>query len=166
MRCAGPPLRLDGSTQVARLTPALSSLVIEATSSTILVAGTYVQLGIRHILEGVDHLLFVFALILIVPSMRVLLWTITSFTLAHSITLALAVLGVLHVPGPPVEATIALSILLLAFEIVRMQCGTSSLTARWPWVVAFTFGLLHGFGFASALIDVGLPRESWLGKKP
>ena len=84
--------------------------------------------------------------------------TITAFTVAHSITLALATLGVVHVPGPPVEAAIALSILLLAVEIVHLERGQLGLTARWPWVVAFAFGLLHGFGFASALTDIGLPQ--------
>jgi hypothetical protein len=84
--------------------------------------------------------------------------TITAFTIAHSITLALATLGAVHVPRPPVEAAIALSILLIACEIVRLEHGQVSLTARWPWVVAFSFGLLHGFGFASALTDIGLPR--------
>ena len=84
--------------------------------------------------------------------------TITAFTVAHSITLALATLGVVHVPGPPVEAAIALSILLLATEIVHARRGEIGLTARWPWVVAFAFGLLHGFGFASALRDIGLPQ--------
>ena len=119
---------------------------------------TYVMHGIEHILFGMDHLLFVFALILIVRSRRVLLLTVTAFTLAHSITLSLATLGVVHVPGPPVEAAIALSILLLACEIIRLQRGHTSLTARWPWVVAFSFGLLHGFGFASALTEIGLPQ--------
>ena len=98
------------------------------------------------------------ALILIVRSRRVLFLTITAFTVAHSITLALATLGVVDVPGPPVEAAIALSILLLATEIVHLERGETGLTARWPWVVAFTFGLLHGFGFASALSDIGLPQ--------
>jgi hypothetical protein len=84
--------------------------------------------------------------------------TITAFTLAHSITLSLATLGIVQVPGPPVEAAIALSILLLACEIMQLQRGDASLTARWPWVVAFSFGLLHGFGFASALTEIGLPR--------
>ena len=95
---------------------------------------------------------------IIVRSTRALVWTITAFTLAHSITLALATLGLVHVPGPPVEAAIAFSILLLASEIVRLRRGESSLTARWPWVVAFAFGLLHGFGFAGALSEIGLPR--------
>jgi hypothetical protein len=88
----------------------------------------------------------------------VLLLTVTAFTVAHSITLSLATLGIVQVPGPPVEASIALSILLLACEIVRLRRGEASLTARWPWVVAFSFGLLHGFGFASALTEIGLPR--------
>ena len=109
-------------------------------------------------MRGYDHLLFVFALILIVRSTRSLVWTITAFTLAHSITLALATLDVVHVPGPPIEAAIAFSILLLAAEIVRLRRGEPSLTARWPWVVAFWFGLLHGFGFAGALSELGLPR--------
>ena len=114
--------------------------------------------GVEHILFGLDHLLFVLALILLAPSRRVLLWTITAFTLAHSVTLALATLGVVRVPGPPVEAMIALSILLLAGEIAHLERGRPSLTARWPWLVAFSFGLLHGFGFAGALTAVGLPQ--------
>jgi HupE / UreJ protein len=103
-------------------------------------------------------LLFVLALILIVRRGRVLLITVTAFTIAHSITLSLATHGVVHVPGPPVEATIALSILLLACEIMRSDRGQASLTAQWPWLVAFSFGLLHGFGFASALTEIGLPQ--------
>jgi hydrogenase/urease accessory protein HupE len=114
--------------------------------------------GIEHILLGFDHLLFVLALILIVRSGRVLLLTVTAFTIAHSITLSLATLGMVRVPGPPVEATIALSILLLACEIIRGQRGRESLTAKRPWLVAFTFGLLHGFGFAGALTEIGLPQ--------
>lgn len=137
--------------------PSQPWIEIERREGPLAVAGAYIVHGIEHILLGYDHLLFVFALILIVPSLRVLFWTITSFTLAHSITLALATLGVVHVPGPPVEATIALSILLLACEIVRIHRGQTSLTQRWPWLVAFTFGLLHGFGFAGALSEIGLP---------
>jgi hydrogenase/urease accessory protein HupE len=122
------------------------------------VAGAYLMHGVEHILFGFDHLLFVLALILIVRSTRVLLLTVTAFTVAHSITLSLATLGLVRVAGPPVEATIALSILLLAFEIIRVQRGQPSLTAKWPWLVAFSFGLLHGFGFASALTEIGLPQ--------
>ncbi len=122
------------------------------------IAAAFVKHGITHILGGYDHLLFVFALLLIVRNIRVLVWTITAFTVAHSITLALAALGAVNVPGPPVEAAIAFSIVLLASEIVRMRRGEASLTARWPWVVAFCFGLLHGFGFAGALSEIGLPK--------
>ena len=122
------------------------------------IAVAFVGHGIEHILGGYDHLLFVLALILIVRNTRALFWTITAFTLAHSITLALATLGFVHVPGPPVEAAIAFSIVLLASEIVRMRRGESSVTARWPWVIAFCFGLLHGFGFAGALSGIGLPH--------
>jgi len=132
-------------------------LQIAASQSRLSVFGAYVAHGVEHIFSGYDHLLFVLALLLIVRSTRVLLWTITAFTLAHSITLALATLGIVHVPVPPVEATIALSILLLAAEILHVRAGRPSLTARWPWVVAFSFGLLHGFGFAAALNAIGLP---------
>lgn len=149
---------LDGRKWTTIVRPSQPWVEISASQSWLGVAGTYVVQGIRHILFGYDHLLFVFALILIVRNRRVLFMTITSFTIAHSITLALATLGAVHVPRPPVEAAIALSILLLACEIVRLQHGQVSLTSRWPWAVAFSFGLLHGFGFASALTDIGLPR--------
>ncbi|RYD26012.1 MAG: HupE/UreJ family protein, partial [Verrucomicrobiaceae bacterium] len=111
----------------------------------------YFTLGVEHILFGVDHLLFVLALILIVRGTRRLVKTITAFTLAHSITLALATLGMVHIPAAPVEAVIALSIVFVAAEIIRSRRGQPGLTERAPWVVAFTFGLLHGFGFAGAL---------------
>ncbi|MET0917619.1 MAG: HupE/UreJ family protein [Burkholderiales bacterium] len=148
----------DGHSSTTLVRASQPWIEIAAREGPLAVAGAYVVHGIEHILLGFDHLLFVLALVLIVRSPRVLVWTITSFTVAHSITLGLATLGVVHVPGPPVEATIALSILLLACEIVRIQRGQSSLTQRWPWVVAFTFGLLHGFGFAGALAEIGLPR--------
>ena len=121
------------------------------------VFGGFVGHGIDHILFGYDHLLFVLALMLIVRGKRALILTVTAFTLAHSITLALATLGVVKVAGPPVEAAIAFSIVLVAAEIIRLRRGEDSLTARRPWLVAFCFGLLHGFGFASALSDIGLP---------
>lgn len=149
----------DGAYSTTLVHPSQPWLQIAAARGWVSIAGTYLRHGVDHILLGYDHLLFVFALILIVRQTRVLLWTITAFTLAHSITLALATLGLVHVPGPPVEATIALSILLLAGEIVRLQRGEASLTARWPWLVAFCFGLLHGLGFASALAGIGLPRS-------
>lgn len=148
----------DGAHSTALVHSSRPWVEIAAAHGALAVAGAYLRHGVEHILFGYDHLLFVFALCLIVRSRRALLLTVTSFTIAHSITLALATLGVVHVPGPPVEATIALSILLLACEIVRLQRGEASLSARWPWVVAFAFGLLHGFGFAGALSDLGLPR--------
>jgi len=150
--------RLDGTTQVTRLTPSASSFVVEDSPSAMQVARTYLVLGIEHILGGIDHLLFVLALLILVKGMRRLIWTVTAFTLAHSLTLAGATLGFVHVPGPPVEATIALSILFVAAEIMRSRQGKAGLTEKYPWVVAFTFGLLHGFGFAGALNEVGLPQ--------
>ena len=120
---------------------------------------TYVAQGIRHILFGPDHLLFVLGLLLIVKDRWMLVKTVTSFTVAHSITLALATLGYAELPLAPLNAAIALSILFLGPEIVRSWRGESSFTIRHPWVVAFAFGLLHGFGFASALAGAGLPRE-------
>lgn len=150
---------LDGVRTTALVRPSKPWVDIAASQGSLAVAGVYLSHGIEHILFGFDHLLFVLALIFIVRNLRVLLWTVTAFTLAHSITLCLATLGVVHVPGPPVEATIALSIILLACEIVRLKRGEPSITARWPWVVAFIFGLLHGFGFAGALIDLGLPQN-------
>ncbi len=148
----------DGQSSTTLVRASQPWIDIATHAGPLAVAGAYVMHGIEHIVLGYDHLLFVFALVLIVRNLRVLVWTITSFTIAHSITLALATLGVVHVPGPPVEATIALSILLLACEIVRIGRGRPSLTQRWPWVVALTFGLLHGFGFAGALSEIGLPR--------
>jgi hydrogenase/urease accessory protein HupE len=118
------------------------------------------MLGIEHILLGFDHLLFVLALLILVPNMHMLLWTVTSFTLAHSLTLAAATLGLVHVPQQPVEAVIALSILFVAMEIVHWRQGRPGITRRMPWLVAFTFGLLHGFGFAGALSDIGLPEHA------
>ena len=120
-------------------------------------AGGYFVLGVEHILFGIDHLLFVFALVLIVRDVGSLVKTITAFTLAHSITLGLATLGVVNVPSAPVEAVIALSIVFVAAEIVRRRRGQCGLTERAPWLVAGLFGLLHGFGFAGALSEVGLP---------
>jgi hypothetical protein len=120
-------------------------------------ARRYTRLGIEHILLGIDHLLFVFGLLLLVRGPWMLVKTITAFTLAHSITLALATLGFVHVPARPVDAAIALSIAFLAAEILRARQGRPGLTARKPWLVAFVFGLLHGLGFAGALTQLGLP---------
>ena len=152
--------RLDGTTQVTRLTPSSPSFVVEAAPRVMQVAATYLQLGIEHILFGIDHLLFVLALVILVKGTRRLIATVTAFTLAHSITLAGATLGFVHVPGPPVEAAIALSILFVTAEIIHSRQGKAGLTEKFPWVVAFTFGLLHGFGFASALREVGLPQTA------
>src|SRR5204863_3481547 len=116
----------------------------------------YVRLGVEHILTGYDHLLFVVALTLLVRKRRPLVATITAFTVAHSITLASTVLGLVSVPSAPVEATIALSIVLVCAECLRPG---DSLTRRAPWLVAFSFGLLHGMGFASALAEIGLPEK-------
>ena len=152
-------VRPDGTAQVARVLPG-AGFVVSASPGRFEVARTYTVLGIEHILMGVDHLLFVLALLLLVDSRRRLLVTITAFTVAHSITLALASLGVLSIPGPPVEASIALSIVFVASEIIHARQGRPGLTQRYPWVVAFTFGLLHGLGFAGALAEVGLPPLS------
>jgi hydrogenase/urease accessory protein HupE len=119
---------------------------------------SYLRLGVQHIVLGVDHLLFVLGLLLIVADRWTLVKTVTSFTVAHSITLAIATLGYAAAPLPPLNAAIALSILFLGPEIVRTRRGESSFTIRHPWVVAFAFGLLHGFGFASGLATMGLPR--------
>jgi hydrogenase/urease accessory protein HupE len=148
---------IDGGEWVQRLTPGTPRATIPARQGGSAVAATYLKLGVEHIMLGVDHLLFVLALILIAPNTRQLVMAITAFTVAHSITLAAATLGFVNVPPPPVEAAIALSIAFVAPEIVRAREGKAGIAARAPWVVAFAFGLLHGFGFAGALSDVGLP---------
>jgi hydrogenase/urease accessory protein HupE len=150
--------KLDGTTQVARLMPASPSFEVMASPSSWEVVWTYVRLGVEHILLGVDHLLFVLGLLLIVQSRVLLLKTITAFTVAHSLTLGVATLGYANAPLPPLNVAIALSILFLGPEIVRSWRGETSLTIRHPWVVAFAFGLLHGFGFASGLSITGIPH--------
>jgi hypothetical protein len=149
---------IEGAALIHRLTPSASSFVVPAAPSRLEVASTYLGLGVEHILGGIDHLLFVLALLLLVRGFGLLLKTITAFTVAHSITLALATFGFVNIPGAPVEAVIALSILFLASEIAHARAGRAGLTLRYPWVVAFTFGLLHGLGFAGALNEVGLPQ--------
>jgi hydrogenase/urease accessory protein HupE len=151
--------RLDGSSQIARLVPTSASLVIKSAADFSQVAGTYLLLGIEHILLGFDHLLFVLALLLLLAGWRKILLAITAFTVAHSITLGAATLGVLHVPAPPVEACIALSIAFVAGEIIHRRRGRALLSVRWPWLLAFAFGLLHGLGFAGALSELGLPAD-------
>ena len=148
----------DGSQSTTIVRPSRPWLEITAAQGWFAVAIAYVGHGIEHILFGFDHLLFVAALMLIVRDWRVLVKTITAFTVAHSITLSSATLGWVALPPAPVEAMIAVSILLVAAEIVRMERGETSITITWPWIVAFIFGLLHGFGFAGALVNLGLPQ--------
>ena len=148
----------DSVTGTHRLTPTSTSFVVPTQPDRLEVVRTYFNFGVEHILGGIDHLLFVLALLLLVKGTRRIIATVTAFTLAHSITLAGATLGWVHVPGPPIEATIALSIAFIAAEILHSQQGKPGLTEQYPWIVAFTFGLLHGFGFAGALNQVGLPQ--------
>lgn len=148
--------RLDGSQVTRRLTPEEPSYVVEARPSWFQTAWTYFGLGIEHILLGVDHLLFVLGLLLIVDGRWRLVKTITAFTIAHSLTLGMATLGYAQVPVEPLNAAIALSILFLGPEIIRVWRGETSFTIRHPWLVAFLFGLLHGFGFASGLSELGV----------
>jgi hypothetical protein len=147
----------DGSAWTGRLTPGQPAATIPDKESALGVAGTYLWLGVEHILAGIDHLLFVLGLLLLARERWRLLWTVTAFTAAHSITLALATLGVVNAPQAPVEAVIALSIAFVAVEVLRARGGHPGVAARSPWIVAFSFGLLHGFGFAGALSEVGLP---------
>jgi hydrogenase/urease accessory protein HupE len=139
--------------------PLESSFVLEQPNANAPQAGEYLMLGIEHILYGVDHLLFVVGLLLLVRSAPMLLKTVTAFTVSHSITLSLAAFGFVRVPAHVTEVLIALSIVFLAYEMTRKGTSALSLTQRRPWVVAFAFGLLHGFGFASTLARLGLPVQ-------
>ena len=149
---------IDGTSWLKRLTPAQSSADIPMRQSWLGVAGEYLQLGVEHILLGIDHLLFVLVLLIITQGTWRLVKVVTAFTVAHSITLALAALGMVQMPSAPVEAVIALSIVFVAAEILRTASGRHGIAARSPWIVAFGFGLLHGFGFAGALNEIGLPQ--------
>ncbi|WP_412554685.1 HupE/UreJ family protein [Shimia sp. MIT1388] len=149
---------LNGISSTTRLTATQTQFVIPEAQTKLQVGWTYAVLGFEHILEGWDHLLFVFALVLLIRSKSRLIGAITAFTVAHSITLALAALGHVSIPGPPVEAIIALSVVFLAIEILKRDDTQSRLSERAPWMVAFAFGLLHGLGFAGALQDIGLPE--------
>jgi hydrogenase/urease accessory protein HupE len=149
----------DGTQHSAILRPGSPAFTIPLEASKLEVAADYWRLGTIHILEGADHLLFVLALLLIVTGVRQLVKAVTAFTVAHSITLALATLGVVHMPAAPTEAIIALSILFLATEIIHKHNGQISLTERYPWVIAFAFGLFHGLGFAGALSEIGVPQH-------
>lgn len=156
---------LDAPAQALRLTAATPEAQIASQPSTMQVLETYFVLGVEHILAGWDHLLFVIALVLLVQNWRMVIVAATAFTVAHSVTLAAAALGFVGLPGGPVEALIALSIVFLAVEILRggdegadTSTDTPTWTRRFPWIVAFLFGLLHGFGFAGALTSIGLPE--------
>jgi len=150
--------RLDGSEVSQVLRPTHPWVELRGERPWYVSSGEYLVLGFNHILMGIDHLLFVLGLLIIVGHRRMLIRTITAFTVAHSITLALATLGYASIPTPPLNAAIALSILFLGPEIVRVWRGETSFTIEHPWVVAFAFGLLHGFGFASGLSTVGMPK--------
>jgi hypothetical protein len=153
----------DGSSYTQLLTPSAAATTVPAAQGLAAVAASYVVLGTEHILGGVDHLLFVLALILLVNDLRRLILTVTAFTLAHSVTLGAATLGYVRLAQSPVEAVIALSIVFLASELARNRDGRPErrdLTMQFPWLVAFAFGLLHGFGFAGALAEVGLPANA------
>jgi hydrogenase/urease accessory protein HupE len=149
---------VDGTVRYARLTPSNPAFTVPTDAGLLTTVTSYVGLGVQHILLGVDHLLFVLGLMLLVCDRWMLLKTITAFTLAHSITLAAATLGYVDVPAQPLNAAIALSILFLGVEVVRSRDGETSLASRRPWLVAFAFGLLHGLGFASGLLSLGLPK--------
>ena len=149
----------DGRSFRSVLTGDSNSFVVPENEGKLGVFRGYTVLGVDHILGGWDHLLFVLGLVLLVGWGRPLLWTVTAFTLGHSVTLALAVLGFVSVPQAPIEAAIALSIYFLAVELVRSYAGRDTLVQRAPWLVAGGFGLLHGLGFAGALTKVGLPPE-------
>ena len=151
---------LSGKRYTPVLGPGESSWLVPEKEEAARIARQYIILGIRHIIEGIDHLFFVFGLLLLSGTFGILIKTVTSFTLGHSISLALATFGLVHVPAAPLGATIALSIVFLAVELVRLHKGGHSLTIGHPWVVAFGFGLVHGLGFATALVDIGLPESS------
>jgi len=148
----------DGRLESHLLKPTNPSVTLGARTTLWQRSSSYLRMGVEHILLGVDHLLFVLGLLLIVTDRWMLVKTVTSFTVAHSITLAIATLGYASAPLPPLNAAIALSILFLGPEIVRRWRGETSFTIRHPWAVAFAFGLLHGFGFASGLAATGLPK--------
>lgn len=140
-----------------RLTAATTGFVIPEPQGAWGIFATYAALGVDHILKGIDHLMFVFALVILIRDTRRLVGAVTAFTVAHSFSLAAAALGWFVVPAPPVEAVVALSIMFLAAELLRPPGEGLRLTERFPWTVAFGFGLLHGLGFARALLEVGLP---------
>ncbi len=148
--------RADGSTVSHLLRPSSPSIDLRASTPS---AMSYLVLGVEHLLFGIDHVLFVIGLVLLIPGRLDLLKTITAFTLAHSVTLALSVMELVRVPQAPVEAIIALSILFLARELAMPAGKRSILTRARPWIMALLFGLLHGLGFAGVLAEIGLPPD-------
>jgi hypothetical protein len=151
---------LDGTEHSAVLRSNSPNFTIPEEVTNNELAVSYWQMGTIHILEGYDHLLFLLTLLLIVSGIWPLLKTVTAFTLAHSLTLALATLGLIHIPQVPTEAVISLSIMFLAVEVVRKNAGRLTLSERYPWLIAFTFGLVHGLGFAGALYEIGVPQNA------
>lgn len=144
--------------QTLRLTPEQPVTIIAVRSGRWQVAGSYFIIGIEHIVFGYDHLLFVLAFVLLLDGVWRIAAAVTAFTVAHSVTLVGSTLGFVGLPSAPVESVIALSILFLAVETIKKEPGAPRLSERWPWIVAFAFGLLHGFGFAGALSEIGLPE--------
>jgi uncharacterized membrane protein YfcA len=156
-------VEMNGSSHSIRLTPSSPRMRLAKSAGVLSVAKSYTGLGIEHILLGADHLLFILMLFLLVKKGWVLVKTITAFTASHSITLAAATLDIMQLPSEPVEAVIALSILFLATELARRHFHPTrdkTLTERYPWSVVFVFGIIHGFGFAGALAEVGLPPHA------
>ncbi len=149
----------NGSVQTARLTPDQPSFIVKGVAAWPDTLRTYLLLGVEHILLGLDHLLFVLALLLLISDRWMLVKTITAFTIAHSITLTAAAIGWADAPQAPVEAVVALSIMFAAAEVPRLQSQPSDLAGRAPWIIAFVFGLIHGFGFGGALKEIGLPQS-------
>ena len=147
----------ENNIQTHRLTPSSPSFIVKGNPDKLKVIKTYTILGIEHILKGIDHLLFLVCLLIIAKTRNRILITITGFTIAHTITLALSALNIVRVPVAPVEAVIALSIVFVAREIINKN--EDSLTHKYPITVSSSFGLLHGFGFASVLKDIGLPQN-------
>lgn len=149
---------VGAAAQAMRLTAASPTLTIPEQQGPGGIFASYFWLGVDHILTGIDHLLFVLMLLLLIRDWRTLLGAVTAFTVAHSLSLAAASLGWIVVPAPPVEAIVALSIAFLAAELLHPPGEEKRLTERYPWIVAFAFGLLHGLGFARALLEIGLPE--------
>jgi hydrogenase/urease accessory protein HupE len=151
---------LSGQEIQAVLRPDSASLKLELKGTGKAAVPAYLGLGIEHILTGYDHLCFVLGLVLLIRNRLKLLKTITAFTIAHSITLAIAALGIVHPSAPVIESLVAFSIVFVAVELVHYWQGRDVLTVRYPWLISFTFGLLHGFAFAGSLADIGLPQHN------